>query len=217
MKRTQCLVLLACSFYFVGCHPSEQPSERYTLRKYTPASAIPFSDIENVYIDELNEQPNFYVFAINRDSGDQGRGAYWGTLNEYGWVRFFESGPQVSLFQVAYLAVSGDDKHLAVETTGEGHPVLDVFALQKWLNFAPRGADRETPPLEPVATLNPYPFSFAARGWRGKHFVLTSRGRLDQLRERRNAGQANFSDEELASEEVYTFLWDVENDQIQRE
>ena len=216
MNCTQCLVLLACTLLIVGCQRSEQPVESFSVRTYTPASSIPFSAIDNVYIDELHARPNNYVFAINRDSGDQGRGAYWGTLDQHGWIRFFESGPKVSLFQVAYLAISDDDHYLAVETTGEGHPVLDVFELQRWLNFAPRGADRDTPPLEPVATLNPYPLSFEARGWRGPHFVLTTRGRLDQLHERRRSGQADFS-EALADDTEYTFLWDVENDQIRRE
>lgn len=217
MNRTKCLMFLACHFYIVGCQPSEPPAEDYSLRTYSPASEIPFSEIDNVYIDALHEQPNNYVFAINRDSGDQGRGAYWGTLNKYGWIRFYESGPQLSLFQVANISISDDDKYLAVETTGEGHPVLDVFELQEWLNYASRGGDRDTPSLEPIATLNPYPFSFDARGWRGKDFVLISEGRLDELRERRKSGQTDFSDEELTSEESYSFLWNVENDQIRRE
>ena len=217
MNCTQCLLFLACTLGIVGCQPSELPAENGSLRTYTPASAIPFSDIDNVHIDELHAQPNRYVFAINRDSGDQGRGAYWGTLDQHGWIRFYESGPQVSLFQVAYLAISDDDKHLAVETTGEGHPVLDVFELQKWLNYAPRGQDRDTPPLEPIATLNPYPLSFKAGGWRGEHFILTSRGRLDELYDRRKAGQASFSDEALTSDTEHTFLWDVVNDQVRRE
>jgi ABC-type uncharacterized transport system auxiliary subunit len=63
---------LACGFYLVGCQPKQAPTESFSLSTYSPASEIPFSDIENVYIDELHKEPNKYVFALNRDVGDLG-------------------------------------------------------------------------------------------------------------------------------------------------
>lgn len=213
----RCFVFLACCCYFIGCQPNKSPTESYSLPTYFPASAIPFSDIENVYIDELHDEPNKYVFAINRDVGDQGRGAYWGTLDQYGWIRIYETGPRVSLFQVSYISISDDDKYLAIETTGEGHPGLDIFELQNWLIYAPRGGDRDAPPLDPIASLGAYPFSFKSLGWKDNKFVLESHGPLDKLEQRRLSGDRYVLDEELENKESYTFVWDVENDRLRRE
>lgn len=209
--------LAALCLLFVGCQSTAASAAEALLKRYVPASGIPFSEIDNVRIDELHKRPNTFVFAINRDTGDQGRGAYWGTLDEIGWIRFYESGPRTSLFQVSLIAISDDDRFLAVETTGEGHPVLDVFELQDWLHYAPRGMDRDAPPVEPIATLNPYPFSLKSIGWRDNHFVIQSHGRLDEIRERRRTGRTQYSDEELESNESHVFLWNVESDQIQVE
>lgn len=208
------MALLTTCCCFVGCQPNDSLDESYSLPIYAPASAVPFSEIENVYVDELHDQPNTFVFAVNRDARDQGRGASWGTIEQHGWIRIYEKGPRASLFQVSYISISENDKYLAVVTSGEGHPVLDIFELQRWLIFSPRGGDRDSPPLDPVRSLNSYPFSFSPKGWRENEFVLESSGPLNELEQRRRSGATNIVDDEIESEEAHVFVWNIESGRI---
>ena len=173
MSEKISIVLLLVSSYLisVGYQPSVPTNHGSSLKRHSPAS-----EIGNVQIDELHEWPNNFVFAINRDISDNGRGAYWGTLDEVGWIRFYESGPRVSLFQVNFIAISDDDRYLVVETTGELHPILDVFELHNWMYYAPRGMDRDSPPVEPITSLDPYSFSLKSLAWRDDHFVIRFMG-----------------------------------------
>lgn len=217
MVLVRSATLLSLGVCVIACRSTDAPSETNSIPVYTPASAVPFSDIENVHIAALHNEPNTYVFAFNKDTGDLGRGAVWGTLDPHGWVRIYAKGPAVSLFQIYYMSISENDKYLAVGSAGEGHPAIDVFELQKWLNFAPRGMDEDEPPLEPVATLNAYPFSPRALGWRGNSLILESSGPLDELEVLRSSGKHADLDALIDSPVIHTFIWDVENDRLQRD
>jgi hypothetical protein len=73
--------------------------------------------------------------------------------------------PDVSFWQIITLAISADAQYLAILSVGEGHPIIDVFALRPVLVGHPTAA---------LWSINPYPGWIELLAWQDEMLHFSS-------------------------------------------
>lgn len=91
-------------------------------------------------------------------------GAYWFILKDMGRSR--EIGSNLScLHQVDHILPSPDNRHLAVLSVGEGHPILEVIDLEKL---------RLQSKYVVLQEIDPYPGTVSIDRWDGSYLIVYS-------------------------------------------
>jgi hypothetical protein len=91
-------------------------------------------------------------------------GAHWFILKDMGRSR--EIGSNLScLHQVDHILPSPDNRHLAVLSVGEGHPILEVIDLEKL---------RLQSKYVVLQEIDPYPGTVSIDGWDGSYLIVNS-------------------------------------------
>lgn len=70
-----------------------------------------------------------------------------------------------AMHQVVEVLPAPDQSAIAVMTVGEGHPMLEIVALQPWLQGQPYSAQ---------CTFNPYPGTISVDRWDGASLLVSS-------------------------------------------
>jgi len=100
-------------------------------------------------------------------------GAHWFILKDMGRSR--EIGSNLScLHQVHQILPSPDNKHLAVLSVGEGHPILEVIDLEKL---------RLQSKYVVLQEIDPYPGTVSIDRWDGSYLIVNSNVPLTQRKE----------------------------------
>jgi hypothetical protein len=91
-------------------------------------------------------------------------GAHWFILKDMGRSR--EIGSNLScLHQVDHILPSPDNKHLAVLSVGEGHPIVEVIDLEKL---------RLQSKYVVLQEIDPYPGTVSIDRWEGSYLIVNS-------------------------------------------
>ncbi len=97
------------------------------------------------------------------NTGDE-NGAHWFILKDMGRSR--EIGSNLScLHQVDHILPSPDNRHLAVLSVGEGHPILEVIDLEKL---------RLQSKYVVLQQIDPYPGTVSIDRWDGSYLIVNS-------------------------------------------
>lgn len=138
------------------------------------------------------------VLVVNVNSYNQD--AVWFLTNRGGGVSKLKT-PPFTLHEINTLAVSPDEKWLAILSVGEGHPQLSVVSLPQVISGK---AKKE------LALIDPYPGYVKLEGWRGQKVLVESDVPLDLKRE----NNAPYPDP--VGDKTFHFLFDPQTRQYSK-
>lgn len=160
---------------------------------------------ENVVFDHLNKDPSIGIMVIS----DEREGQKWYKTIKDWRVETIQNIPETYLYKVWQVEISPQDEYMAVLSEGEGHPLVEIFEIEKILM---RRDDLEDEMISPILTVDPYPGTIWIKGWKhGTQLILDSDMPLTRLNKKKR--RVPLQDPELESQ---TFLWDVLSDTITR-
>jgi len=142
MKRILVTISLLIFWVATGCHMGLQPR----------------SEIENGISVRLNENPGRGI-SVTTDS--YGESAWFETCTGRP-VRPIGSVPETSARSVWQAAISPGDDYLAVLSVDEGHPMVDIFQMDRIFSEA-----KDSEKLPPLISIDPYPGTIRIQGWQG--------------------------------------------------
>jgi hypothetical protein len=160
---------------------------------------------ENVIFDHLNKDSSLGVLVIS----DERMGQTWYKTQNNWRVETIKNIPETSLYNVWQVEISPQDEYMAVLSEGEGHPIVEIFEINKI--FRQRdGLEDEM--ISPALSVDPYPGTIWIKEWQSDTLLLIDSDiplTLLDKKERR----VPLQDPGLETQE---FLWDVSSDTIIR-
>jgi hypothetical protein len=170
----------------------------------TSRSGIP--DVHGISYAPLNKKPEHGILVIT----DQFRGSTWFMTRYYNMVNHINDVPRHKGGANAWaIAISPDDRYIAVDTEGEGHCSVEVFPLEPLLIYDTY--NRDVRPVDPVAYVHTYPGNAFLVGWKDE---VTLEIRCDRPLHLSTPDDRGVSDPyEYPMEH---FLWDISTESIRK-
>lgn len=153
-------VILSIFSVTTGCVTSNRHSclEKLLLSDRYGRSIIEKLSYETVNGKQVKSDKTIYI--LTPDSG----GAHWYLITECYWLQHLLNPPE-TINHVCDIKASKDGRYLAVVSSEEGHPHLQIMNLGDVLS------DRKSKSLMEIS---PYPGYIRITGWKGNHLYFTS-------------------------------------------
>ncbi len=160
-------------------------------------------EAENAVFVHLNRNPAEGILIVSDDPTEQ----VWYTTRENRSAEKIRNVPETSMYNVWQARISPGDEYLAVLSEGEGHPVVDIFELNRLFSQAENAQK-----VSPLLSIDPYPGTIWIRGWQGDTtLVIESDVPLDLLDS--EAEKVRIGD---PWQETRQFLWNIVTDTVRR-
>lgn len=188
MNRFVITISLLICWIAAGCH---------SQRHLAPEDGNPV-------FASLNRNPVKGILVISDAYGEQ---AWYETL-ENRPAGVIQTTPKTSAYTVWQIQISPGDTYLAVLSEGEGHPVVDIFEIERIFSRT-----KNPEKVLPLLSIDPYPGTIWINGWQGDTLLaIKSDVPLDLLN--KEAGRVLV---EEPGSEIRQFLWDVSTGTIRGE
>jgi len=135
------------------------------------------ANISNIHSAQLHATPSVSIIVIS----DEQHGQLWYRLGESHKLEGLALFTGTSSQPVDEIAISPSDQWIAVNTVGEGHPVIGVYDLQSVLHGDDDDYNREGKKSFTPLFIDPYPGYIQIIGWKGDHLIVSSDVALDHL------------------------------------